>query len=201
MRTVLSVVIVALTFFFGAEALEAQRLTSVTVGSGESAMVSGLSGIVTFETESNRYLEVAVMQEIAWAAYGPQLSGSLDGFVAMSVGHMFGELWFGPYLFVSRETETCRAGVMYWPAIFLQSPAQFETDSRTGHVVTVSYTCGILTASATANKFLDGALNSLPGLSVSVPLPEENMSFSGSATWNTNQRKVMWYLGVTWSPE
>jgi len=47
---------------------------------------------------------------------------------------------------------------------------------------------------------MDEPWNELPGIAYTAKV-REDFSVSGSATWNNNAEKWMFYVGLTWKPQ
>jgi hypothetical protein len=200
MRTIIAMFAVLVTFASSAKAQV--KVTSVSAGTGETTISTGLVGIVTLAPQDgSRHIEVAATQSMGWLAYGPQFNGSVKGFATMSAGHFLGAPWAGPYIVLSTNVGPVSVGTVQWPIVFAWKPNGFENaKSQWGHLGGVSATYKAVTLNYALDKFMDDPWNALPGAAVSLPLTQE-VGFNTSATWNTNKGHWMFYLGATWTPK
>lgn len=213
MRTFFAVIMMLLVGVSGASAQ--RRVSSVSVGAGEGAIASGITGIVTFEkADSSEYGEFAVMQEQAWLAMGKNLHGrKLTGFIAWSVGHYQGSPWVGPYVRLTVPvakigSDEIKVSTMQWPAWYpAYEPKSFREDGvenpetlLIGYLGDVSLSYRWVTLGYAKLNFLDLPWNTLPSVALTVPMTEE-VSATSSWTRNVNKKADMWYMGLTWVPK
>lgn len=191
------------------------KFHSLTMSSGESTLTSGITGIAQFTKGDSRLIEIAVQQEQAWLVYGAKyqirqgFNGGLNGLAAASFGHFKGEPWVGPLL--TLETPITRLGkhqvslsTIQWPGFFLYKPKRWNRDPNLGHPL-IGYlggaqlSIGPVGLGYSLQKFLDDPWNELPAISYTKSIGKDFL-VSGSATWNNNDRHLMYYLGLTWKP-
>jgi len=196
------------------EKTDGYKLKEIVVSAGEDAISSGLTGIVRFQNGKNRLIEVALQQEQAWVLFGPKFKmGRIDGFVAGSVGHFQGAPWAGPFLTLSVPVtkigghgQEVTLSIMQWPCFFLGwEPRDWRNDGKPPNTESVflgylsSFQLGIGPVGLVYSKlsFLDDPWNTLPGINYTYHI-RKDFSVAGSATWNNNANKWMFYVGVTW---
>lgn len=186
------------------------RIISVTVSSGEDPISSGLTGIVRWTNKKNRLLEVAVQQEQAWVLYGPKFKlGSAEAIVAGSVGHFQGSPWAGPFVSLNVPVaKNVTFSTFHWPGAFPWEPRDWKTENDgventesvyKGYVGSAQIDVGPVGLVYSWQNFMDEPWNELPGVSYTGKV-RENFFVLGSATWNNNAKKWMFYIGVTWKP-
>ncbi len=185
-------------------------VSSISVGSGEDAISSGITGVVRLQSkDSTRYAEFAMQAEQAWVVYGKKLNGKVNGFVAGSAGHFQGAAWVGPYLSLSTTLgkiggKDLSIGTFHWPVFFLgDEPRTWQNDGvpnpekvSVGYLGSASVTWGMITISESYLDFLDDKVNWLPGVSLEVPMTSFSKGNFGY-TWNGNKGKPMYYVGLT----
>lgn len=187
------------------------RISSVSLGSGQDAISSGMTGILRFESKDKKLFgEFAAQHEQAWFAIGRQLNGRVSGFVAGDVGHFQGAPWYGPY--VSLSTPLLKIGnkdlsisTLQWPAIFVSNPSSKTGQKLNGFIEHVGYlssfslTLGPVSLNHAMLHFLNDPWNSLPGASITLPITGE-VSGTTSYTRNVNGKFDMYFMGVSWTP-
>lgn len=192
---------------------EGYKFYSLTVSSGDDPISSGITGIVQFTNKQNRLIEVAVQQEQAWVTYGQKFSKkSVNGLVGASVGHFQGAPWAGPILILSVPVgkiagQQIMARTMQWPGFFAWEPRDWKNDGMqnperlfVGILGNVGLDIGPIGLTYSKLNFLDEPWNTLPGISYTKAI-QRDFSVTGSATWNSNQKKWLLYAGLTWKPE
>jgi hypothetical protein len=204
------VVCLALMAPLSALAQDGFQVSSVTVSSGEDPISSGLTGLVRLTNDKEWLLEVAVQQEQAWILYGPGFKlGKVEGVVAGSVGHFQGAPWAGPFLSLNVPiAKNVTFSTFHWPGVFPWEPNDWKTENDgvenperlfKGYIGSAQVGVGPFAIVYSWQNFLDGPWNELPGLAYTAKV-REDFFVSGSATWNNNAEKWMFYVGVTWSP-
>lgn len=189
-------------------AQDGYKLSSITVSSGEDPISSGLTGVVRLTSERNRLLEFTIQQELAWVVWGPTFNlGKAKAFVAGSIGHHQGAPWAGPYVSLSLPVARHVTLSTYsWPAIYGWEPTDWQTENdgvRNPESVLLTYVgnvqvdVGPIGLVYSWQNFLDDPGNPLPGV-VYTTRVRTDTTISGSATWNSNTRKWMFYAGLTW---
>lgn len=184
------------------------KVTSVSIGSGESAIVSGLSGTIQLEKKSNGgFFEVTGQEQSAWLIAGKKFKlGPVDGLVGASGGHILTAPWVGPLVSLSLPVgeiagQKITIGVMDWPAFF---PSRLP-DGRTreegsiGFFTMANFNVGRVSFTHGRLKFLDTRANLVTGLAYSQPVGK-NFSATMSGTWNNNTGRMMYLFGGTWRP-
>lgn len=192
---------------------EGYKFYSLTVSSGDDPISSGITGIVQFANERDRLVEVAVQHEQAWIIYGQKFkTKSLSGFIGASIGHFQGAPWTGPFLtlnmpIVKIAGQQFTARTMQWPGVFAWEPRDWKNDGvpnpeSVPGVVLASFGLDIGPVGLTYSKlnFLEEPWNTLPGVSYTKEI-QKDFSVTGSATWNSNKEKWLFYVGLTWNPE
>lgn len=193
---------------------EGYKLDFLTVSSGEDPISSGITGILQFTNEHNRrLLEVGLQQEQAWLIYGRQFSigKKIDGVAAGSVGHLQGAPWAGPILKMNAQIgeiigQEVKLSTLQWPGIFLWEPRDWKDDGEpnpesvlSGYLGSVRLDVGPLGFVYSLQNFMDDPWNELPGVSYTFKV-RKDVIVSGSATWNNNAERWMFYIGATWKP-
>lgn len=178
---------------------------SITVSSGDDPISSGLSGIVDFDKNGNRLVEVAVQQEQAWIIVGKKYKlGGTSGVLAGSVGHFQGAPWAGPYVTADVPfAKGASAGIWLWPGFMPWAPRNWKdtaTSPYIGNVGGVTVKIGRLKLAYTSQKFLNDDWNELPGVSYSQPIQKE-FTATCSVTRNNNKHEWMFYVGLNWAPD
>lgn len=199
------VVVFLICFVPGVQAQTDQslKLKSLTVGSGEGPITSGISVVTRFAPEDeSRLLEVMIQADVAWVNYGPKYkAGPVSGLVAATAGHIFGVPWVGPLFTASVPVGKAKLSTIQWPAVKGWKPENYEGRMRRlGYFGGVSLDVGQLTASYHINKYMSDPWNHLPGLSYAVKI-RKDVSILPSITWNSNKSKPMFYIGLTWTPQ
>lgn len=189
-------------------------ITSVSAGSGDSAISSGLVGIVRFGNVNDRTVEVAVQQDQAWVIFGPKfkLGNRVKGYVGASAGHMQGSPWIGPYFDAEVELgrlagQKVSISTMHWPCLFpFYEPSGWKNDGKPanqekvflGYLMSYQVSFGPLGLTYARLNFLDDPWNDLPGV-VFTQKVMDGVKVTGSATYNNNARKWMYFIGASWS--
>ena len=187
------------------------KIKSITVSSGENPISSGLTGIVQLTNENRRLLEVSVQQEQAWVLYGSKFKlGSVEGVAAGSVGHFQGAPWAGPFISLRvHVAKNVTFSTFSWPAIFPWEPKNWKTENDgienperlfKGYIGSAQVDIGPVSFVYSWQNFLDEPWNELPGVVYTTKV-REDFAVSGSATWNNNAEKWMFYIGATWTPK
>jgi hypothetical protein len=211
MLRIIAVVLALLLSAISAPAMAQNRVTSVTVGSGEDAIASGITGVVTLTNkDSTLYGEFAVQSQQAWVVWGRALHGKVNGFIAGSVGHFQGALWYGPYVSLSKPIahiggKDLTVGTYHWPAFFpTGEPSDWKNDGTknresisVGYLANVSLGWGPIELSESRLNFLDDKTNWLPGASVRTTIAQ-HITGIFNFTWNTNKERPMYYIGASW---
>lgn len=188
-------------------------LDSVTVGSGESTTTVGLTAIVSFTDENNRYIEFAAQQEQAWLIYGPRLPlwGEANLLVAASAGYTQGAPWAAPFLELripagSLFGQKITVSTIHWPGAYAWEPSDWKNDGveNTQQVFFWYYGKNALSIGPVSVYYawlehLDDPFYSLPGMSFTKGFAER-FSFTTSVTRNVVGERWMFYMGVTWKP-
>lgn len=211
-----SVIVVCLVLVFvipmSAFAQDNFRVSSVTVSSGEDSISSGLTGIIDLTNKKDsRLLEVAVQQEQAWVLYGPKFKmGKAEGVVAGSIGHFQGSPWAGPFVSLSMPVaKNVSLSTFHWPGLQAWEPRDWKTENDGvknpesllfGYIGSARLDIGPVGLVYSWQNFLDDPWNELPGVAYTAKV-RKDFSISGSATWNNNAEKCMFYLGATWKPK
>lgn len=187
------------------------RITSLSVGSGQTPVSSGVSGIVRFESsDSSQYGELAVQQEQAWLAWGRSVHGRVSGFFDGSVGYFQGAPWAGPYIALATKVASAggddvQLGMFQWPAFFANEPDSKKAAGvkqngvLVGYLASMSLSWKFISVSYGFQKFLDNPWNTLPGVAINLPLTN-SVKANVSVTQNVDARKPMYYIGATWTP-
>lgn len=186
------------------------KIKSLTVSSGENPTTSGLTGIIQL-TNENGFLEVSVQQEQAWVIYGPKFKlGSVEGIAAGSVGHFQGAPWAGPFISIRVPVaKNVAFSTFHWPAVFPWEPNKWKTENDgiqnperlfKGYIGSAQLDIGPIGLVYSWQNFLDEPWNKLPGVVYTAKI-REDFKISGSATWNNNAEKWMFYIGATWTPK
>ena len=188
------------------------RVSSVTVSSGDDPISSGLTGIIDLTNKKeNRLLQIAVQQEQAWVLYGPKFKiGKVEGVVAGSVGHFQGAPWAGPFASLNIPVaKNVAFSTLHWPGMFPWEPRNWKTRNDgienpesiyKGYVGSARLDIGPVGLVYSWQNFLDEPWNELPGVAYTAKV-RDDFSVSGSATWNNNAEKSMFYVGATWRPK
>lgn len=191
------------------QTLTKYEIRSVSVSSGESAIISGLSIGIQLEPKSKSMLmDFTVQSEQAWLMVGPQWhKGEAKAVLTGDIGFLKGAPWTGLFATLDIPLDSVAgvpiaAGTTQWPAwFFLRKPDGRESDkSSIGYFGDVHASIGPLRISYSLNKFLDEPWNELPGVSYTVKA-RENLSISASATWNNNKERWMFWMGTSWTPD
>jgi len=186
------------------------HITSVSVGSGQDPISSGMSMALRFENLNGKLFgEFAAQHEQAWLAVGRQVHGRISGFVAVDVGHFQGAAWGGPY--ISLATPIMKVGgkeltlsTLQWPGVYFSKPSSKSEANLQGldwvaYLSSFSVSWGPVSLNHAMLHFMDDPWNALPGVSVSLPLTKDVVSTS-TYTRNTNAKSAMYFMGVSWTP-
>lgn len=205
MKRLVTAVLVGLIFISSAHGQTPMRLTSVTVGSGEDPITSGVSLIGDFSPAgSQKLLELAFQSEQAWIAVGRSFGPTtgLNGTIVADVGHFQGAVWGGPRLTLDLPMASdVHADLIEWPGWFLGNPRSYAGrpfHQPIGQYGGVSLTLGPITLSEGHQRFLGDRTNWLPGASYSMHVMPD-IGAVASATYNENGHRWMYYIGSTWT--
>lgn len=183
------------------------QFQSVTVGSGEGPIASGVSLLAHFApSDESRLLEVMVQSDSGWIAYGPQYNaGPVSGLALLAVGHVHGVPWAGPLFTASIPVGRARLTAIQWPAMLGWKPHNYEKPVDRdrfipGYFGGVGLGVGPITLSYHLNKYVADPWNQLPGVSY-VGSIHDAFAVNSSMTWNGNNGRPMFFLGVTWQPQ
>lgn len=188
------------------------RVSSMTASSGEDTISNGLSGIIDLTNKNeSRLLEIAVQQEQAWVLYGPKFKmGKVQGVMAGSIGHFQGAPWAGPFFSLNMPvSKNVSVSTFHWPGLQFWEPRDWKTENDDvknpeslllGYIGSARLDIGPVGLVYSWQNFLDDPWNKLPGVAYTAKV-REDFSVSGSATWNNNAEKWMFYVGATWKPK
>jgi hypothetical protein len=182
------------------------QFESVTVGSGEGPISSGISIMAHFvPPDESRLLEIMVQSDLGWIAYGPQYTfGPVSGVALVTAGHIHGVPFAGPLFTASIPVGRARLTAIQWPTMLGWKPNNYEKEvSRDqfipGYFGGAGLGIGPLTVSYYINKYVADPWNHLPGVSYSGNI-HEDVGINSSMTWNSNTSRPMFFLGVIWQP-
>lgn len=184
------------------------RLTSASVGSGRSAIATGLMGDATFASADNSvYAEFFVEEEAALVVVARNLGAAANLKLGGVAGYLQDAPWAGPYLRTSLPlVRSVKLDLLYQPALFLREPEDWREDEVENpeslnfiNFGVAAIGLGPLSLSYTLLNVFEEETNTLPGASYSLPLATK-LSVTGSGTWNTNDEEWMFYLGATYTP-
>lgn len=216
MKTVVRVFLVLAVLF--PNILSAQnRISGISIGSGQDPISSGISAAVRFESrDSARYGEFVVQNEQAWLVYGKQWHGKLSGFATASAGHFQGAPWVGPYAALSWKPfqvagQDISFNTFHWPVLFFANEPRHWEDAKTknpedlsiGYLGSFGVSWGPIAVNYATLDFLHEKINSLPSVTFELPLAETiagKVKSNISYTWNTNDKHAMYFMGITFSP-
>ncbi len=187
------------------------KLHRLSVSSGQDAIASGITGIARF-TNGRNIAEFAAQPEQAWFIYGAKRDGRVSVVLGGSVGHFQEAPYVGPYL--TADASLGRAvgvpvsvGAIFWPAFFAWEPKKWKNDGventeplYLGAFGGVGASFGPVGLSYHLLNFMDDPWNELPGVRVTLPV-RSDLTVGGSMTRNTNAKKWMLWMGITWSPK
>ncbi len=192
---------------------EGYKFNSLIVSSGEDPISSGITGIIRFENEQNRLIEVAFQHEQAWVIYGQHFNKKMiKGLFGASAGHFQGAPWAGPILTLSMPLgkiagQEISARTMQWPGLFVWEPTNWKNDGVPNPnsilqavISNIGLDIGPIGLTYTKLIFLDDPWNSLPGISYTKSV-HKDFSLTGSMTRNINKNKWMFCVGLTWKPQ
>lgn len=208
-------VLVALTFCVVARATaqEGYKVSSVSIGSGESPIASGIVAVVDLKTDKGGFIEVTAQQEQAWLMAGRDFkTAKTKCSLYATVGHFQGAVWVGPYAgcTVSIGAVAGRGisvGALTRPGLILgREPRDWRNDGKkneeallAAYLSIAQLNIGGLALSYGHLNFLDDRTNLLPGVGYTGNV-REDMTVTVSATWNTNVERFMYFIGATWLP-
>ncbi len=192
------------------------RLKSISLGSGEDPISSGISMVARFQsTDSARYAEFAIQNEQAWLAYGKQLNGSVKGHISASAGYFQGQPWVGPYASLSYAPfkiggKDFSLNTFHWPVLFFAKEPRDWQGKKNPESMSVGYlgsfgvSWGYFSLNYATLDFLHDKINSLPSASIEIPLAEiplvGKLTTSATYTWNTNAGRPLYFMGLTFAP-
>lgn len=194
-------------------AQDGYRISGVIFGSGESPIVSGISAGVQLKNEGGGYMEIVAQEEQAWFMMGKQYrTKHLRGDLYWSVGHLQGAPWVGPYVnivapFATIGGQEVSVGVMTWPGFFIGTePSKHkEAWKRNPETIPVGdFSMGFVNVGPasiflTRLNFLNTPTNWLPGVGLNKKLVKQ-LELNSSAMWNSNEKRMMYFVGATWRP-
>lgn len=189
------------------------RLSAVTVGSGESPIVSGLAVTVQAESPNGTFVDITAQEVQAWVMAGKNKKlGRLRASFYGSVGHMDGAPWVGPYASLTLPIgmigkHEVSVTTMAWPGFFIgREPASWQNDGvKNPESLLVGWfemgTLGIgpLALNVSHLNFLDDKTNWLFGAGYTRKVTGD-IEVSASANWNQNAERAMYYIGFSWRP-
>jgi len=183
------------------------QFESVTVGSGEGPIASGMSVMAHFvPSDNSRLLEIMVMADSGWIAYGPQYTiGPVSGLAVATAGHLFGVPWAGPMFTASIPIGHTRLTAIQWPAVLGWKPHNYDKDVSSdrfipGYFGGVGIGVGAISMSYNLSKYIADPWNHLPSVSYNDSIYED-FAINASMTWNSNTSRTMFFLGMTWQPQ
>ena len=188
-------------------------VTSVSVGSGESPVTSGLSVSVDLKSQGGRFVQVMAQAEQAWLMAGRDWTfGRTSCSTYGMVGHFQAAPWVAPFLRCERALGTVagrpvKAGAFAQPGVFLyREPLHWKNDGttnperfNTGFFEQAFVNAGGVTVSLSHLNFLDEPVNWLPGAAFSTHV-RSDVEVSASVLWNKNADRAMYFIGTTWHP-
>lgn len=183
----------------------AWKLSSLSLGSGEDPLTSGIGITADFSKQGSRNLyEVAFQNEQAWLAFGPTFKNAhVDGSIVGSIGHFQGAPWGGPRLVLNIPiNQKTSFGLIEWPGLFAWNPQSYKGkpfNQPIGQYGGVSLSVYSLSLSYGLQKFLGDPVNLLPGASWNMKVADA-FSAVATGTYNTNANRWMFYIGSTWTP-
>lgn len=191
------------------------KVDTVTVSSGESALSTGITGILDMSKGSSA-LQVAVQPEQGWLVYGKNVTrGSIKLNFSGSIGHQMGEVWVGPYFTATLPLgEHVSLSTIQWPGFFMpgHEPGPWKTENdgvenpesmMLGYFGGVTLKAGPLILDYSWMNFLDDPWNQLPGVGLSKKFESKkwDVTIKGSVTRNVSKKKNMYYIGASWAPK
>ena len=185
------------------------KLESITVGSGEDPLSSGITGVADFGSSNGKIFgEFVVQPEQAWAILARNIEhGNFSATIGGSVGHFQAAPYIGPYLFTGFAlSQNVKLTGLYWPALFAWEPYNWKNDDRPtdedvaiGNFGIVGIELGNdykIKFNVAGLNFMNDPTNWLPGGSVTVPIANQ-ISWTSAATRNRNGEAWMFYMGIT----
>lgn len=176
------------------------EINSVSIGTGDGPVSSGLSIVIDYKKESEYLLQFNFQQEIASIIYGKFISSpnfKMKIMSTLSTSIVKGTPSLGPFIIVSMPLIGYELKIIQWPVIFLWEPknrseqksligyfSKFEMKTEMGFSFSYSF-----------QKFLDDPWNQMPGIEHLIKIGEKT-SVSGSATWNSNREEWMLFLSI-----
>lgn len=196
-----------------ATAQEGYKVSSVSVGSGESPVTSGIVATVDLKTEKGGFVEVTAQQEQAWLMAGRDFKTVKSKCsLYATVGHFQGAPWVGPYAGCTVSLgkvggQEISVGALTRPGFFLgREPRDWRNDGKrnpesvlAGYLSIAQLNIGGLALSYSYLNFLDDPTNLLPGVGYTGKV-REDVEVTVSATWNSNADRSMYFIGATWLP-
>ena len=187
------------------------RVSSVSVGSGESPTSSGLTVTVDLATEKGGFIEVNVQHETGWFMYGRAFKLGKASLVAAASVSVFQEApAASPYLYFSVPVtevvgQRVSVSLLEWPGVFLgRAPKDWIDKTDPSGLLVSWFTRGEVSVGGVGLtygylKFLNDPTNLLPGVSYTQAV-RKDLQVTGSATWNGNSDRAMYYIGAIWKP-
>lgn len=208
-------VCVALMMVSVASAQDSFKVTTVSIGSGETPITGGVSASVDLSTETGGYIQIMAQSQQAWFMMGKDWkfgSGhkcSLYG----SVGHFQSAPWVGPYAGCNLNVakvfgQDVVIGALTWPGWYIgREPMDWQNDgvknteaTYVGYFSMATASIGALQLSLSHLNFLDEPTNWLPGVGYNQKVRSDT-EVTGNVTWNPNADRAMYYIGVVWHPK
>jgi len=188
------------------------EVQSLTIGSGENAVTSGIAGTIRLApADSSRFLEFTAQQQQAWVICGPRFGSSTNILTAASVGYFQGAPWAGPFINLEIPVATVAGqqitfSTLQWPAFFAWEPNDKRYDGKPnpekvllGYFANARLNIGAIELSFAMLNFLDEPWNKLPGISYAAKVLD-NLKILSSVTWNNNKNRWLLYMGIQWTP-
>ncbi len=194
------------------------KVASVTVGSGESPITSGIFATMQLKNEGCGFIEVTAQESQAWFMHGcDKKFGPVRTNLYWSIGHLGGAPWIGPYLAATvpiakiGKQEVSITGLT-WPGFFLgREPNGWRTEDDgvenpeallAGWFELVSLNIGRVSLTASHLNYLDSPNVYLFGVEYTQPL-NGRVSVKGSVNWYQakvkEDRRPMFALSGTWN--
>lgn len=198
-----------------AVAQDGYKVSTVSVGTGQTPISSGVSAFVDLTTEKGGFLEVMAQAEQGWLMGGHDWKSASGNTCSLywSVGFFQEAPWVGPYAGCTVKVgnlagKDVKLGAMTWPGFYIgKEPRDWANDGhknpeslKAGWFETASVSAGGLSVSLAHLNFLDDPTNWLPGVGYSQTVGG-GVDLSGSMTWNKNAEKMMYFVGATWHPK
>ena len=213
-KTARLLVLAALTFTC-ASTVTAQdagfRIESLSVGSGENATTRGLAGILALSNAKGDRVEVWVMQEMATFLVGRSFKvGRATIFTAGNVSVLEEAPAFAAQIKINVPIgdlagQKVSLDFFEWPGVFpARAPRSYLDHDLDNpklmwlHMAQVNI--GALGLSYSNLRFLDEPTNHLPGAAYTQSV-RNDVSVTGSVTWNGNKSLPMYYIGAIWHPD